>query len=204
MKVISKALGAIVLIFAVLSCSSIGRLAEKQVAKQLDKGMKTNKVDSLWQDVPKMDGLGESLNDQLPLAVNVILRGFVNLVFAGMNADDKNKDGKQEHNPVTVDFIFFNYKGTDIDIDKFYTAERMKAAGNWDLKEGMDKPCLDGGAEGAMGHACIFQKLENGKQQGLIILYVPNSDKNKKDTDPTAFIYFFRASTDPMNAPAQK
>jgi hypothetical protein len=191
MKNIIKASGLIVLIFAVLSCSYIGRMAEKQVEKQLGNGMNTNKVDSLWPDVPKMDGLGESLNDQMPVTVNIVMHTFVNLLLGSM--------AKQENNHINVGFIFYRYQGSDTDIDKFYTAEKMKSSGNWSLKDGMTSPCLDAGANDTVGHACIFQKLENGQQQGLIILSIPAKEK-----DASALIYFFRATTDPLKAPASK
>ena len=68
MKAISKALGFVVLTLAVLSCSMIGKLAEKQ----LDKGLSTQKADSLWSDVPRMDGLNDSPTEDLPLTIKLV------------------------------------------------------------------------------------------------------------------------------------
>lgn len=177
MRNIIKAGGFITLILAVLSCSLAGKLAEKG----LDKGLNTQRVGSLWSDVPPMDGLNDSPTDDLPLTVKLVLHTFVNMV---LNSDKTSKN-------VSTDWIFYKYKGSQSDIKSFYTPERMKSSGNWELADGMKSPCIDGSEKGLPGNVCLFQKTEDGKQKGLIILALPVQDK-----DVPYFVYFFRAEMD--------
>jgi hypothetical protein len=178
MKTIARSLGFVILIAAALGCSMIGRLAEKQI----DKGLSTQKADSLWSDVPRMDGLNDSPMDDLPLAVKLVMHGFVNLA---LNSDKKNSKN------LTTDWIFFDYKGGASDATGFYTAEKMKSFGNWSLPEGMPSPCLNGKDKGIDGDVCLFQKTENGRQHGLIIISLPAKEK-----DVPVFVYFLRAEAD--------
>ena len=177
MKNLTKAGGFIVLILAVLSCSMVGKLAEKQ----LDKGLNTQKADSLWSDVPRMDGLNDSPTEDLPLTIKLALHGFVNLALNS----DKNSKG------VSTDWIFFRYKGGPSDVTSFYTADKMKSSGNWNLPKDMKEPCLSGKDKGVDGDICLFQKEEDGKQKGLIIIALPTKEK-----DSPVFVYFLRAEAD--------
>jgi hypothetical protein len=177
MKTITKALVFVVLILAVLSCSMVGKLAEKQ----LDKGLTTQKADSLWSDVPRMDGLNDSPTEDLPLTIKLALHGFVNLA---LNSDKNSKN-------ISTDWILYKYKGTTADVRNFYTPEMMKSSGNWSLPEGMKTPCLNGNDKGLDGDVCLYQKMENGRQQGLIIISLASQDK-----DVPVFVYFLRAEGD--------
>lgn len=176
MNNLMKAAGFGVLILAVLSCSLAGKLLEKQI----DKGFDGHRAGSLWTDVPRMDGLNDSPTEDLPVTVKLVLHTFVNMV---LNSD---KDSKQ----VSTDWIIYNYKGSETDIKNFYTAEKMKSGGNWGLPEGATSPCIDGREKGMYGDVCLFQKVENGRQEGLIIFALPTQEKDK----PT-FVYFFRVDT---------
>ncbi len=178
MKNLSKALGFVVLILAVLSCSMVGKLAEKQ----LDKGLSTQKADSLWSDVPRMDGLNDSPTEDLPLTVKLAVHGFVSVV---LNSDKNSK-------PVSADWIIYKYKGNTSDVRDFYTPEKMKSAGNWSLPQDMKTPCLNTKDKGLDGDVCLYQKTENGKQQGMIIIALPTQEK-----DSPVFVYFLRAETEP-------
>ena len=178
MKNLFKAAAFAVLFLAVLSCGLVGKLAEKG----LDKGLNTQRASSLWTDVPKMDGLNDSPTEDLPITVKLVLHTFVNMV---LNSD---KNSKQH---VSTDWIFYKYKGGDGDIKNFYTPDKMKSAGQWNLVEGMKIPCIDGSEQGLPGNVCLYQKSENGQQKGLIILALPTQDKDK-DVAPV-FVYFFRA-----------
>jgi len=185
MKLIARSLGFVILIGAVLGCSMIGKIAEKQ----LDKGLSTQKADSLWTDVPRMDGLNDSPTEDLPLTIKLVMHGFVNMV---LNSDKENSKN------VTTDWIFFNYKGSTSDAKDFYTTDKMKSFGNWSLPEGMKSPCLNGKDKGIDGDVCLFQKMENGRQQGLIIIALPVKEK-----DVPVFVYFLRAEAD-ADSPAKK
>lgn len=184
MKQITKAAVFAILTIVVLSCSLAGKLVEKG----LDKGLNTERASSLWSDVPRMDGLNDSPTEDLPMTVKLVLHTFVNMV---LNSD---KDQKQH---VTTDWIIYNYKGSEADIKNFYSAEKMKSSGNWSLPNGMNSPCMDGNAKGLYGDYCLYQKTENGKQKGLIILALPTGKP-----DLPVFVYFFRAET--AAEPAEK
>ena len=185
MKNVAKAAGFGILILAVLSCGLAGKLAEKG----LDKGLNSQRASALWTDVPKMDGLDDSPTEDLPITIKLVLHTFVNLV---LNSD------KNEKKHVSTDWIFYNYKGGETDIKNFYTAAKMKSSGNWDLPQGMESPCADGKDKGMPGEVCLYQKTENGKQMGLIILALPNQDPKVP-----VFVYFIRAETE-ADDPQQK
>lgn len=178
MKYVTKFAGIGVLFLAVISCSLAGRLAEKG----LDKTLNAKRVDSLWSDVPRMDGLNVSPTEEMPLAAKLAMHTLVNLV---LNSD---KDQKQH---VSTDWIFFEYDGKGSDIESFYTPERMKSGGNWQLLQGMQSPCMDGTENGITGEACLYQKQENGKQEGMIILAMPSNDPKMP-----GLVCFFRAKTE--------
>ena len=178
MKYIAKSACFGILILTVLSCSLAGKLAQKG----LDKELNTKRADSLWSDVPRMDGLNDSPTEDLPMTIKLILHTFVNMV---LNSD---KDQKQH---VSTDWIFYKYDGGEMDIKNFYTAEKMKASGNWSLPEGMKSPCLDAKEKGIQGNVCLYQKTENGKQEGIIILALPTQDPKVP-----VFVYFIRAETE--------
>ncbi|MBX3281265.1 MAG: hypothetical protein KF756_02190 [Acidobacteria bacterium] len=177
MKHTTKFAGFAILVLAALSCSYARRAVEKKV----ESGLNTHRVGSMWDDVPKMDGLDDSPTEDLPLSINLVLHGFVNLV---LHSDEKSQSA-------TTDWILYKYAGSSTDIDNFYTLDKMKAAGNWSLPEGMTSPCFDGAEKGLYGDACVFQKVENGKQMGIIILALPTKEK-----DIPTFVYFLRAETE--------
>lgn len=176
MKHIPKAAGFAVLMIAVLSCSLVGKLAEKG----LDKGLNTQRADSLWDDVPRMDGLNDSPTEDLPMTIKLVLHTFVNMV---LNSDKNSKS-------ISTDWIIYKYSGSETDIKNFYTATLMKSSGNWSLPENMDSPCIDGKEKGLLGSVCLYQKEEDGKQKGLIIISLPTQEPKTP-----VFVYFLRAET---------
>jgi len=178
MKNIASAAGFAVLMLSVLSCGLVGNLAQKG----LDKELNTQRASSLWSDVPRMDGLNDSPTEDLPITIKLVLHTFVNMV---LNSD---KDQKKH---VSTDWIFYKYNGSETDIKNFYTPEKMKSSGNWSLPQDMKSACMDGKEKGLPGEVCLYQKTENGKQQGLIIIALPTQEK-----DVPVFVYFLRAETD--------
>ena len=176
MKLLIKGVVFGILILAVLSCGLAGKLVDKG----LDKGLNTQRATSLWSDVPRMDGLNDSPTEDLPITIKLILHTFVDTV---LNSDKNSKD-------VSTDWIIYNYKGNGTDIANFYTSEKMKTSGNWSLPEGRKTPCMDGKEKGVSGDVCLFQKTENGKQEGLIIISLPTHEQNNP-----VFVYFLRADT---------
>jgi len=184
MKDLMKASGFAILILAVMSCGLAGKLVEKGLDPSLD----TKRASSLWSDVPRMDGFNDSLEDDMPIAAKLAMHAFVNLMFRGMEKGDKN----DSH--LKADWILFNTKVNEADIKNFYTIDRMKSEGNWSLVKGMESPCKDGKAEGFSGEACLFQKTEDGKQMGMIILAMPNDTSDKSGLQGA--VYFIRAEVD--------
>jgi hypothetical protein len=177
MKHIAKAAVFAILTIAVLSCSLAGKLVEKG----LDKGLNTQRASSLWTDVPRMDGLNDSPTEDLPMTIKLVLHTFVNMV---LNSDKNSK-------PVSTDWVFYKYNGSETDIANFYTPTKMKSSGSWNLPEGMKSACMDGKEKGLLGDVCLYQKTENGKQQGLIIVALPT-----KEPGTPVFVYFLRAETE--------
>ncbi len=177
MKYITKAVVFAILTAAVLSCSLAGKL----VQKGLDKELNTKRAGSLWTDVPRMDGLDDSPTEDLPITIKLVMHTFVDMVL--------NSDNKSKH--VSTDWIIYNYKGSDSDIKNFYTPEKMQSGGNWKLPEGMKSSCFDGKEKGLPGDVCLYQKTEDGKQKGLIIIALPTEEK-----DTPVFVYFLRAETE--------
>ncbi|MEP6945812.1 MAG: hypothetical protein ABJA02_07840 [Acidobacteriota bacterium] len=176
MNYIYKAAGFGVLIIAVLSCSLAGKLVEKG----LDKGLNTKRAGSLWSDVPQMDGLNDSPTEDLPMTIKLVLHTFVDMVLNS----DKNSQS------VSTDWIIYNYKGSETDIKNFYTPAKMLSSGGWHLPEGMETSCFDGKEKGLYGDVCLYQKVEDGKQKGLIIVALPT-----KEEKTPVFVYFLRAET---------
>ncbi len=176
MKFIAKAAVFGILIIAVLSCGLAGKLVQKGI----DKGLNTQRASSLWSDVPQMDGLNDSPTEDLPMTIKLVLHTFVNMV---LNSDKNSK-------AISADWIIYNYKGSETDVKNFYTPAKMKSSGNWSLPEGMESSCMDGKEKGLYGDVCLYQKTENGKQEGLIIVALPT-----KEPDKPVFVYFLRAET---------
>ena len=85
MKILARSLGFLILILAVLGCSMYRQAWPRS---NLDKGLNTQRADSLWSDVPRMDGLNDSPTEDLPLTIKLVLHGFVNLV---LNSDKNQK-----------------------------------------------------------------------------------------------------------------
>lgn len=179
MKHVTRSASFGVLLLAVLSCSLAGRFAKQQISKTLN----TKRADSLWSDVPRMDGLDDSPSEDLPVAVQLALHAYVDLI---LNSDKSQKE------QISSDWILFEYNGKATDLTNFYNPERMKTAGNWILPEDMKTPCMDAEDKGFPGSACVYRKVGNDSHEGLIILAL-----QPKENEKTAFVYFLRARSTP-------
>jgi hypothetical protein len=102
-------------------------------------------VSTLWADVPPFAGATKS-DLEIPLGARLLIRGMM--------------QGK-------VNFISFKTNKTAQEVKDFYTNDRMKAAG-WTPN---DKGCV-GDSEDSQNHGamCLFQRKENGKDEGLAIV----------------------------------
>jgi len=161
-----------ILMFTALGCGMVGKIAEKS--------MDIPRADSLWPDVPRMDGLDPSQTD-MPLPLKVFIKTVLNNAWRA----DNSKDPK----PVSTDFIVFGYNGKPDDVKNFYTADKMHSIGRWET--GDSQMCIDESNKGLNANVCLYKKIENGKQEGLAIIALPTEEKNI----PT-FVYFIRLETE--------
>lgn len=132
-------------------------------------GMKT--VAQLWADVPPLEGSTQSQQAQMPLAVRILARPFLDTMMKGLN------DGKDAGH---WDVAFLTSNGKTIrDVESFYVPDRMEKYG-WQKQGG----CADVNQVSF----CSFQKQERGDKIGLLI--VAADDPATKSTA----LYFIRQS----------
>lgn len=113
-------------------------------------------TDTLWPDVPALDGATKA-NMDLPLPARIAISAA--------------SGGK-------FDFIVYETSKTPQEVQDFYSADRMKSSG-WQAQQ--DQSCLGGGDASGSGSMCVFSKNDNGKDLGLIIFIA--SDNSTKKTD---------------------
>ena len=135
-------------------------------------------VTQLWSDVPRMDGLTVTQVD-MPLPVKLLMS------TAFGNLGRLNKPG-EDQTTGNVDWIVFTTLKTPADVQNFYTAARMKAAG-WDAPS-EESSCMSGSDQGipTAGAFCIFQKKQGATETQLVIL--TTQDDSTKQTS----IFFLR------------
>lgn len=132
------------------------------------------KVAQLWPDVPRMDGMDQSNQIDMPIALKLVAKPFMNTMMRGVN------NGKEAG---SWDWTAFSLPGkTPTDLQAFYTAERMQTNG-W-KQEGGCSP-LSAGPSG-QATMCAFQKQEGQKATGLIIIAADDQEHK------AASIFFIR------------
>jgi len=166
-----------VLLLSVMSCGLVDKFTTG--------GQQMTKVDELWSDVPRMDGLSHS-DLELPLTIKILMRTALNNLWR------LNKEG-EDKTPVSGDWIVFTSSGTPTDVQSFYTNSRMTSFGNWETSK--QSTCLDGKDKGIDGTLCVFEKVADKKDIMLAIIAMKD-DKSKqtnvfylrleKDADPNA------------------
>jgi hypothetical protein len=142
--------------------------------------MKT--VAQLWSDVPPLEGMTPSQQTEMPLAIRVLARPFLDGVMRGLN------NGK-EAGHWDVAFYMANGKTTK-DVEAFYVPARMGKFG-WQQQGG----CAD------MSQAafCSFQKKQGDNAAGLLIIAA--DDQERKSTA----LYFIRQEAkESGNAPSKR
>jgi hypothetical protein len=105
----------------------------------------------LWSDVPKMDGLTQANDLNLPFAANLAIQAM----FQG-----------------SIDYVAFRTATAPADIQSFYANDRMSQAG-WS-GEGMG--CVGDGSNGVAGQGavCFFEKTSDTTREGLAIVVAPD------------------------------
>ncbi len=143
--------------------------AKSYVKQAVEKNTGEMKSVALWADVPPMEGMTQSQQAEMPLALRAITRPFLDTMMKGLN------DGKDAGR---WDVAYYILKGnTTRDLESFYTAKRMADQG-WQQQGGC--------ANLSEALFCTFQKQEGDKTAGLLI--VAADDRENKSTA----IYFIR------------
>ncbi|HEX7295048.1 MAG TPA: hypothetical protein VF251_04790 [Pyrinomonadaceae bacterium] len=169
-----KKLPIFLLLALPLSLASCSRIVSKFIE---DKNL--TKVNDLWPDVPKMDGLASS-EAELPVYIHVLMRTALNNLYR------LNKEG-EDKTPSKGDWAVFTTPKSPDDVKSFYSNERMTSFGQWDASQ--KSTCVDGKQYGFSGVACVFGKTVNNLGNGLLI--VASQDDAKKQTT----VFFVRVET---------
>jgi len=179
MKVTRKSLVVFVLVLAVMSCSPLSQIAGKAI-DQVAAGSGFTVAGSLWPDVPKMDGLTDDPNLDVPVYVRLYVQTALKAASGGEGG---------------VDWIGFTTDKSPADIQAFYTLDRMRSQG-WDTDSGI--PCFSGSDQGVsdVGAICLFTKQESNNQTIVAIMAASDSSSNKTD------VFFLRLTAQTTPTPA--
>jgi hypothetical protein len=127
------------------------------------------RVAQLWSDVPPLEGMTQSQQTEMPMAIRVIARPFLDTLMRGLN------DGK-EAGHWDVAFYVINGKTTR-DVEAFYVPARMEKYG-WQQQGGC--------ANANQVTFCSFQKHEGAKAIGLLIIAADDQEHGSTS------LYFLR------------
>jgi len=138
-------------------------------------------VARLWSDVPPFEGMTQSQQAEMPLAIRVVARPFLDGVMRGLN------NGKPAGH---WDVAFFTVTGKTIrDVGAFYVPARMTKFG-WQQQGG----CANVGET----TFCSFQKREGDKGTGLLIIAADDEE------DKSTALYFLRQESQEKAAAPSK
>ncbi len=127
------------------------------------------RVAQLWSDVPPMEGMTQSQQTEMPLALRAVARPFLDALMRGLN------NGREAGH---WDVAYFMVNGkTTRDVEGFYVPARMGKYG-WQQQGGC--------ANLSQAAFCSFQKKEGDKQTGLLVIAA--DDQEHKATA----LYFIR------------
>lgn len=123
-----------------------------RMAEVLTGDEKAGTVDTLWPDVPQMDGTKKA-----DLAIPLAARLFIRTAMQGK-----------------VNFISYTTTHTARDVKDFYTDARMRSAG-WKVGE---SGCIsDSDNQDSTGLMCLYNRKNGSKDEGLAIV-VAEDTKN--------------------------
>ncbi len=147
---------------------ALGAVACSAAVNQLTGGDNFKKTVELWSDVPKMDGLGNPIDTELPTSIKLFMRTGLNLMMKGLG------EGSPEW-----DWLMFSTGKTPDDVSNFYTTARMAAPPySWASDAA---GCVSGQQAVAQGGVfCAFTKEQGNKQIGLLI--IATQDEKTKET----------------------
>ena len=172
MKSVPSSIILIILVLVALSCNLADRLAGG------DQNLK--RTNELWSDVPRIDGL-EPSDMEMPFAIKVLMRTVLNNLW-------RLNDEGEDKTPVEGDWIVFTTSKTPLDVQGFYTNERMTSFGNWEASK--KSTCLDGKESSIDGAMCLFEKVENGR--AVMLAVVAMKDDSTKKTN----LFYLRLQQD--------
>ena len=158
------------LALATVACSLLSQVAGSVANKVVGSGFTS--VNSLWPDVPKMDGMSNDPNLDMPLFAKLYVQTAVKAASGGTGS---------------VDWVAFTTDKTADDVAAYYTVDRMSAQG-WDAEQ--DTACFSGSQQGVAeaGAICLFSKSSSNPQIVLAILAASDTSANKTD------VFFLRVS----------
>lgn len=141
-------------------------------------GNKTTSIETMWTDVPVMDGLTKA-NIDLPLPAKLAFQGLIKSSSKGDAA---------------LDFISYTTQKQPKDIYDFYTLDKMTPQG-WTMK---DQPGCQGDMNGTTNAGvCFFGKENSGGTGSFLVIFVAGDSKTKETS-----VFFIRA--DAKNLPTQQ
>jgi hypothetical protein len=153
--------GVIILIGGLIAVGSIWwgyHKAKSYVEKELGANS-GSKVAELWSDVPRMDGMDQSQQIEMPVGLKIIAGKMLDGMMRGVN------NGKDAGH---WDWAAFSVKGkTPADVQSFYTSERMSEHG-WKSEGGCTN--MPAGTGSDQASFCAFTKQEGQKGTGLIMI----------------------------------
>jgi hypothetical protein len=138
-----------------------------------------NGVAQLWSDVPPLEGMTQSTQTEMPLAIKMVARPILDAMMRGLN------NGKEAGH---WDVAFFSVSGkTTRDVEAFYVPARMGKYG-WQQNGGCTNL--------SQATFCSFQKKEGEKATGLLL--VSADDQEHKST----VLYFIRQEAQEKGSPS--
>ena len=145
-----------------------------QAKSYAERALETNAGDmkhvaQLWSDVPPMEGMTQSQQTEMPLALRAVARPSLDALMRGLN------NGREAGH---WDVAYFMLIGkTTRDVEGFYLPARMGKYG-WQQQGGC--------ANLSQATFCSFQKQEGDKRTGLLIIAADDQDHK------TTALYFLR------------
>jgi hypothetical protein len=151
-----------------LSCSLLSQVAGKVVNQVAGSGFTA--AGSLWPDVPKMEGLTDNPNLDVPVWAKLYVQTALKAMSGGTGS---------------VDWVAYTTDKTPDDVAGYYTNERMTVQG-WDSEQ--QTPCFSGSQEGVSeaGAICLFGKTSSNPQ--VVMAIMAATDTSTKQTD----VFFLR------------
>lgn len=153
-------IGLAALLAASLACGMLDQAVDSATGGDED----MTRVESLWSDVPPMDGMGAAQQIEMPALLKAVARPMMDAMMRGLN------DGADAGHWDWTAFMMTDK--TPADVQAFYTPELMSAYG-WQQAEAA---CLPMGETGVM---CSFTKNEAGMSTGLMIIATTDEQSNQ-------------------------